>query len=322
MRFIISIMTLSTVLWFSPVMAEEGDGGYAGSFMQVPVGARPAALGGAYRSISDDGAGPLYNPAGVASLAAPIFSSSYRVMQLDRSLGYITALFPTAKGAVIGVNWLFSGSGAVAARNKDGDLLGSEISANNHAIGIVFAKRFENILSAGAKMSYLHSELGELNTFAVGVDLGVVLYASYLFDREKRETMSVQDIRFGLTVKNLSSTYRWDTGDIAGNIGVIQDDKIPLEFALSGSARFMNRKLVLASDLVKNSEQSFRLHAGTEYFVYPEFAIRTGVSDGSFTAGTGYLIKMGGKGLAIDYGFSTDKVGEGSEHIFSFDLLF
>ncbi|MDF1544405.1 MAG: PorV/PorQ family protein [bacterium] len=322
MRYVTGGAIILALLWTCPVSAEEADGGYAGSFMQVPVGARPAALGGAYRSISDDGAGPLYNPAGVASLPSPIFSSAYRVMQLDRSLGYITGLFPTSRGAVIGVNWLFSGSGNVAARNKDGDLLGSDISANNHSIGVVFAKRFEEIVSAGAKISYLHSELGELKTFTVGIDVGFVLYASHFFDRETRETMSVQDIRFGLTVKNLNSNYRWDTGDIAGNIGVIQDDKVPLEFALSGSARFLNRKLVLASDLVKNTEQSFRLYSGTEYFVYPEFALRAGLSDGSFTAGTGYLIKLGSKGLAIDYAFTTDKVGEGSEHIFSFDLIF
>ena len=304
------------------VMAEDGDGGYAGSFLQVPIGARPAGMGGAYRSISDDGAGPLYNPAGAVFIKSPLFSSSYRVMKLDRSLGYITALFPASRGAVIGVNWLFASSGGVATRNKDGDLLGDEISANNHNIGFVFAKRFEDTWAFGGKVSYLHAELGDLKSFGVGIDLGVTLFASYLFDREKRETMSVRDIQFSLTAKNLSSTYRWDTGDIAGSLGVIQDDKIPTEFGLGGSARFLNRKLVVASDIVKNSKQGMKYYGGAEYFVYPEFAIRSGLADGRFAAGTGYIIRFGRKALAIDYAFSTDKVGEGSEHIFSFDILF
>ena len=34
------------------------------------------------------------------------------------------------------------------------------------------------------------------------------------------------------------------------------------------------------------------------------------------------MFKFGERALAIDYAFSSDKVDEGSDHIFSFDLLF
>ena len=75
-----------------PAVAAEGDGGQAGAFLQVPIGARPTAMGGAYLAVSDDGAAPLFNPAGIALLRRPMFSSSYRFMQLDRSLGYASLL--------------------------------------------------------------------------------------------------------------------------------------------------------------------------------------------------------------------------------------
>ena len=96
----------------------------------------------------------------------------------------------------------------------------------------------------------------------------------------------------------------------------------PIEFGLGASARFLHRRLVLAADLSKNVEQDFVPRVGAEYLAYADLALRSGYSDGRFAAGTGYRFKLGNRLLAIDYAFSTDKVDEGAEHIFSFDLLF
>ena len=54
-QFLISVFSLILV---SPSYGEEADGGTAGAFLQIPTGARPTAMGGAYISISDDGAAP------------------------------------------------------------------------------------------------------------------------------------------------------------------------------------------------------------------------------------------------------------------------
>ncbi|MEW5995151.1 MAG: hypothetical protein AB1744_12255, partial [Candidatus Zixiibacteriota bacterium] len=116
---------------------------------------------------------------------------------------------------------------------------------------------------------------------------------------------------------------------------------VPLELALGGSARLIDRKLLLASDLrfatVKVEpetgedappEQGKRrwlgpyFHAGAEYLLAKQLSLRAGYSDRRFTAGTGYVFELGKQLLAIDYAFTTGRVGEGSEHIFSFDLLF
>ena len=74
--------------------------------------------------------------------------------------------------------------------------------------------------------------------------------------------------------------------------------------------------------MVKNQDQSFKLRSGAEYFFTPQFAVRAGLNAKHLSAGTGFVFKMGSKVLAIDYAFSSDKVEAGSEHIFSFDLLF
>ena len=107
------------LLGVSAAMAADGSGGDAAAFLQVPIGARPAAMGGAYISISNDGAASFYNPAGLSGLKKSLFSSSYRLMELDRKLGYVAGVFPAKGQAAIGINWLYAGSGTVEARNSD-----------------------------------------------------------------------------------------------------------------------------------------------------------------------------------------------------------
>lgn len=308
-------------------MAADGDGGYAGSFFQIPIGARPTAMGGAYLAISNDGAAPLFNPAGLATIRHKIFATSYRAMQLDRSLGYITLMVPTRDNSALGVNCHYFDAGDVAMRNSDGRKTGDDIGFTSLAWSVVFSKRFEKYLSVGMKAGYLYSRFAEMVSSSAGIDLGMMLYISQLYDRERRGNMAMQDMRLGLVVRNLGATYRWNSTNYNTTIsgdpgGVEQEDAVPIEVGLGLSARFFNRKLLLATDVIANEKQNPRLNAGAEYFVVPEFALRIGFSDMRLTAGTGYVFKIGNQVLAIDYAFATDKADEGSEHIFSFDMLF
>jgi hypothetical protein len=319
----LTCISVSTAL---PLAADEGNGGYAGSFFQIPLGARPVAMGGAYRSISNDGAGPLYNPAGLSLISHKLFGSSYRVMEQDRRLGYATFAFPVRGQTAIGVHWLYAGSGSVEARDSDGQLLGRDISFNNHEFGIIFAKRFERYFSFGANLNYLQSTFPEEEATSVGFDLGGILFIDELFDRNRREDMAVRDIRAGLTVRHLGKVYKWDSENYnvrysPGSESTSQEDRVPIEIGLAASARFLDRKLLVASDLVKIEKQDPVWHVGAEYFVRPEFALRSGYYQGRFTAGTGYVFTIGSTTLAVDYAFTTDRVDEGSEHIISFDLL-
>ncbi|MFQ6007325.1 MAG: PorV/PorQ family protein [Candidatus Zixiibacteriota bacterium] len=322
----LSILSILFVAGMTP--AEEGDGGYAGSYFQIPIGARPTALGGAYLAVSDDGAGPLFNPAGLADLKRPLFAASYRLLKLDRSLGYVTAMFPVRGNAAIGVNWLYTGAHDITMRDKNGTDLGIDLSFDHHAVGVVFAKRFEGYLSAALKVNYLHATFAEMTAFSVSFDLGLMLYINQFVDRETRDLWPVQDFRVGVVVKHLAAKYRWNNHNYLIEFGdpsalsTEQDDKVPVEVGLGVSARFLERKLLVAADVLKNEKQGPFFHGGAEYLFVPEFAVRGGYSDGRFTAGAGFLFNVGKRLLAIDYAFSTDKVDEGSEHIFSMDFLF
>jgi hypothetical protein len=320
---LISLLLLaSTSLW-----AASGDGGYAGSFFQVGIGARPTAMGGTYLAVSNDGAGPLYNPAGLADLKFPLFGSSYRAMQLDRKLGYITALTPVRNQAVIGVHWLYAGSGSVTVRDNNGIDQGRDFSLNSHVFGMVFAKRFTDEFAAGVKLNYLLASFPEVHASGVSFDFGSTLYIDELIDRESRDKIPVKDLRAALVVRHIGGEYRWNNEKYlaaysTSSLSSTQNDKIPVDVGIGISGRMLKDHLLLATDVVKNQYQAVVFHGGAEYFLTPELALRAGYGDKQFGVGTGYVIRIGGQALAIDYAFASDKAGAGSEHIFSFDLLF
>jgi hypothetical protein len=325
---LIAIVVVVIPFLAGQLAAGEGNGGYAGAFFQIPIGARPTALGGAYLAVSDDGAGPLFNPAGLADLKRPLFAASYRFLALDRRMGYVTVTFPARGQSAIGVHWLYAGSGDIMMRDPEGRELGQTLSLNNHAFSVLFAKRFQEYLSAGLNASYLHSTFAEMTAFTVSFDMGMMLYINEFADRETRDLWPVQDIRVGIAVKHLAAKYRWDNHNYRLEFGGAatgdseQDDKVPVEAGLGVSARFFQRRLLVAADVLKNEKQGPFFHGGAEYLIVPEFAVRGGYSDGRFTAGAGFIFHIDKRTLAIDYAFSTDKVDEGSEHIFSMDLLF
>lgn len=327
-RTLTAVLLLLGLAFLAPAcLAEDGDGGYAAPFLQVPIGARPSGMG-AYLAVSNDGAAPIFNPAGLAGLNHKLFATSYRTMKLDRTLGYITMMFPTRSNSALGVHWLYAGYGSVPMRDFNGVVTGSDFSFNNHVFSILFAKRFERYLAIGTKLSYLHSVMPEVSAFSVAFDFGGMLYVDQLFDREVRDQLPVKDIQVGLTAKNFAAKYMWNNEKFIaknvgyGSAGYDKNDKVPIEVGLGGSARFFARKLLLATDVVKNEFQNIIFRGGGEFFVSPEFALRAGCSDRRLCAGTGYTFKIGKQAAAIDYAFNTDRADEGNEHIFSLEILF
>ncbi|MBI5266755.1 MAG: PorV/PorQ family protein [candidate division Zixibacteria bacterium] len=322
------VLTLMLASLAASTLAVEGDGGYAGAFLQMPLGARPTAMGGAYVGVSDDAAGAIFNPGGLAGMTHREFGSSYRIMTLDRKLGQAAIFLPIQGEAILGLHWIYAASGSVPERDQDGALLGRDFSQTTHQFSILFAKRFEPWLGVGANMSYLYSRLPKISANSVGFDIGGMLFVNELMDREKRDLFFVQDLKIGLVMRNITKQFRWNSEKYmveyyVGGQGVEVTDKFPIEAALGVSARFLNRKLLVAYDAVKAERQSFKIRAGAEYQVSDQFSLRSGYSIYGFAAGAGFAFHpRPNQTLGIDYAFSTGRADAGSEHLFSIGLKF
>lgn len=310
-----SVILLSSSSW-----AESENGGYAGAFLKLAVEARPAGMGGAYIAVSDDPAGQLHNPAGIQSITEKVFTSSYRAMKLDRKLGFLSVVLPTRLESALGLSWLYAGYGDVDARDGSGYRTGEVISSNEHAFGVSFAKRFIPFLGLGTKLNYYHKSHAGYKSNSIGINLGAIIYVDSLFRYGTMEDKFITDISAGLVVNNIVAKYPWDSE--GGGLTASKDDKFPTVIGLGVSCRSFGRKLLVAFDAEKNLKQNLLVRFGGEYDYRDRLLLRGGLNDGIITAGAGFRFILSRLAFTIDYAFSDDRVGEGDDHIITFNAYF
>ena len=309
------MMTLACSPW-----ADTENGGYAGAFMQLPVQARPAAMGGAYFAVSNDAAGQIFNPAGISAIRTKLFSSSYRAMKLDRKLGFVSVVFPTRLESSLGLSWLYAGYGEVETRNRSGILTGGTVGQNEHAFAISFAKLFLPYLSLGTRLNYYYNRLGDITANSVGINLGIMLMIDSLFEYGTMDEFPIANLKVGLVLNNLAAKYPWESE--GAGLAPTQDDEFPKVVGGGFSLTALQEKLLIAGDLEKNFEQNLRARIGGEYQIDDRFLLRSGLNNGIFTAGAGFRFVLKELALSLDYAFSDDRVDEGSDHIITFNIFF
>lgn len=320
MRRYIFITGLLVIFGCANLPAATEDGGYAGAFLKIAVAARPTGIGGAYIAVSDDGSGQLHNPAGVQTMTEEVFTSSYRAMKLGRKLGFLSAIFPTKRESVLGFSWVYVGYGEVDERDNNGYATGNVISSNEHTFAVSFAKRFTPFLGLGTKLNYYAKSHAELKSNTIGINVGAILYVDSLIGYGVMEDKLVTDVAAGVVINNIAAKYRWE---MAGEgLAAARNDKFPTVVGGGLSCRALKRKLLLALDVEKNFEQNLLMRFGGEFTLKEKFLLRGGLNDGTLSAGAGFNFVLEKLILSLDYAFSDGRVGEGEDHIFTFDINF
>jgi len=320
--------------------AESEDGGYAGVFTTMGIGARPIGLGRAFTGLCDDVNGGYWNPAGVARVEEFTIGGMYRRLDLDRRYNFFNLATPIMGDASLGLSWINAGVSDVQGRDSDG-LPTEEIKNRKNAISLSFARRLVQkepleMLSLGVNMKYIQEDLANLNAYGVGFDFGVFLQMT-------------EEYAVGFAVQNIGSRYNWDSGDYYaryGSQGNTYKETFPVNFRFGASGLFFDKHLVVASDIEKNNKQETRVHFGGEYWLFREVlkeveseggseeatvrllvedrwvGIRAGYDDGRLTFGGSLWQEVKWFDLGVGYAFVTAKVDENPEHVISIELQF
>jgi len=340
----------------SQTRAESEDGGATGAFLQLGLSARAVGMGQAYYAVADDATAIFYNPGGAAQVLKRTVGFSYRVMDLDRKLGYSSLNVPVRNEATIAVGWIFAGVSDIIERTMIGEP-GDELDYSENVISLCFARRFSNVVSIGGTGKFHISKLANVTTTTVGFDVGA--YVKLTKGEELGENAPIDMLRIGAVVGNIAASYIWTTGDYWGQLGERGDsrtDDFPLLIGGGVSVLAMDRKLLVASDVRSMLWRSVRiedgvenrglrwlstsLHLGAEYTLSEVFKLRAGLDDLHPTFGFGveksltsrstkddYPESIGteperGIRLTIDYAFSSPRTAERPDHIFSIGLAF
>lgn len=308
---------------------------YAGEFMQLGVGARSMALGGAGVAISNDVTAGYFNPAGLTSLIYPGVAGQYET-RFDGTVRYNYGGFgaPLGSDASIGLSvFNISIPGIKDTRNAlidlnqngkydDGERFDtSKVKTfSNYDWGVYFsyAKSADSQFSYGASAKLLIRKLEENNSaVGFGFDIG----ARYLLTERVVLAANLQDVTTTLlsyttgTKELVTPTLKLGA---AYHFFITEDGYHRIIPTIDADLKFDNRG---DAALVAAGPISADLHLGAEYRFGDAFAIRGGYSDQkALTFGAGVKLPK----LNVDYAFMSfnDLDQLGNTHRISFAFTF
>lgn len=281
-----------------PVRAAE-----TASFLNIGVGARALAMGGAATALSDDANALYWNPAGLAALDKREFTASHAALAQTARHDFGAFAAPTSAGT-FAAGFTYLSQDSISGRDAAGAPTG-DFNASDAAASLGFGRKTE-LADLGAAVKYVRSHIGaaEAQTFAL--------------DAGARKTWDAVSI--GAALRNAGPGLKFDN----------ERNDLPLRLALGAAWRPAGGHAVAAE-----WTQSPR-GAGSDFGVGGEFQALSGVflrggytTQTSLPGGSGFDAARGltlGVGLrqqdwSVDY--AAVPMGElGGTHRFTFAWRF
>ena len=312
-KIIIPILALLLVVNVRPCEGALKKLGQAGlKFLAVDLAARPAAMGGAFVTISSGADAMFYNPAGLAEMQQfrwDVFATrtnwiadiSYNAGALAKNLGNL---------GTIGINFIGTDYGddiigTRVASTEEGYIETGTLDIGAYTVGVSYARSLTNKFKFGLQIKYAHQHLGEnliseaenksvknsVNGF--GYDIGTIFYPGY------------KSFRFAMSIRNFSSQFKYEEEafelPLMFRIGMAMDI---LDF-LSGTDM---HSFLLSIDALHPRDYTERMHIGGEYWYNDIIALRTGYKtnydEEGLSFGFGLKYDISGVNLKVDYSYS------------------
>lgn len=233
MKRAISAFALTFIV--STAVAQVSQNAY--NFLRLPVSAHAAALGGDNITIIDDDASLMFqNPALLSSVATKTVGLNY----MNYMSGSSTASASYNQAVNDRGSWAVSGQyvnyGKMKEMDENNIQLG-EFSAKDIALTGYFSYMLTDHIAGGVAARFITSYIGDYNSVAMGVDLGI----NY-FDSENGWSISAVAKNLGGQLKAYNDDY----------------EKMPLDLQLGVTKRLVNTPLQFSATLVDLNHTGYK----------------------------------------------------------------
>jgi len=263
-RKIIAALGLAGMLipgWAGAADIFEKVGTFDGQFLKIEVGARAAAMGGAFVGVSDDATALFWNAAGIARIdpakSEITFNHAFWPADLNFSqAGYVFHLkrFPGAFGLQFRSLYM-NPMDETTAFQPNGT--GNQFDAGMMATGFTYARSFTDKFSAGGTANYIHEGLAELSQNTFSFDVGT------LYD------VGALGMRIGMAISNIGSQIKF----------IEREGRIPAVFRVGTSFNIVqsaDQKLIGSFEFSHPPDNSERINIGAEYSFQKYLYLRGG----------------------------------------------
>ncbi len=312
--FLIVIILCATFLIPMQSIALKKLGQVGLKFLDVCVGARPAAMGEAFSVVSDDATAIFHNPAGIAQIEAEKFELTFCKTLWIADISY------NAAGLI--VNGGIWGNFGVSIISPDyGDFVGTRVAETEQgfeetgmldvgafSLGFAYGRKLTDKFMFGGHVKWVSQHLGS-NLFAlergsdstwiednkvstIGYDVGTIFYPGF------------KSFRFGMFIRNFSGAVRF------GEKAEYEEFQLPLTFKIGVAMDILDlfgehpdNSFVIDIDAVHPRDYTERLQIGGEFVYKDMIALRGGYKfnydEEGLTLGVG--IRAGG--IKLDYAY-------------------
>lgn len=261
------------------------------TFLKLPVGARPTALGGAFTGMADDANALSVNPAGLSQLNYRQVIISHHEWLLDSAYEYLGIVHPVPFGRLgtAGLSILYLNLGDfegtyyrdAEAGIKAGQQTG-DFTASNLSVALAYSWQMRNDTLAGLKLSFLRERLEEETANGVSLDIGVLHRLSV-----------VPGLILGIEVKNMGPSIEF----------ISRKGPLPFTVQAGASYRVLGDDLLLTMDIIEPIDNEVGIHLGAEYRLFDTF-LRVGYRKSDLGPGvTGGLGFKLAENYRLDYAY-------------------
>lgn len=300
-------------------------GGQAGWFLRMGgVAADRIAMGDAGVALVNNEQSWYYNPAGLAFAENRLVSLGYRSMSLDRSLMYAGMAIPIEPKAGVSIGILRAATDNIDAYDSNGNMYDA-FSYSDNLIHGSFAIMPHPRFSIGVTMKWLISIVPDvkddnknLSSFGLSVDLGA-------------QVQAMDNLFFGLQIKDLDGRNTWETTDVWGDDAGTKEDRLPPQIRLGVGYTGIDQltlagDLVVMTEIVGDDELGFQQHVGAEWLQpfadNTSAAFRVGYNGVEPTFGLGLNWQTQAVTVHLNYAFLIDDNSPNGAHMATWGFEF
>ena len=278
------------IIFLTENIYPSGNGQTSGDFLNIDIGGRETAMGGAFTAQTGDINSLYYNPAGLANMERKqlfFMNNNYFADFRQNYIGYGTSIKQQSIRLGFSFNYFNFGRYEhirINTENFEPIRIGT-LSANSWSMNFGAAKRIFSSINSGLALKLISIDLGNYEKTSYAADLG-------------------------FQYKNLQENY--DLGIAFTNIGrhirfVKVNENLPFTVKAGGAYHF-NDMFTISLDLKKSVKDDIEIGAGIEMRLFNILSLRTGYNNAA-EEGNNITYGMGFKFSDWDIDYSYNPYG-------------
>lgn len=268
----------------SVLVCQTKVGSTAAPFLNIGVGPRAIAMGGAFIATANDVTALYWNPAGASRTESNGAMFTHLSWIADIKYNWAGAMLYTEGIGTIGLNIGYLDYGDIEVTTlREPEGTGEFFAPHDLFIALTYAYNLTDRFSIGGNIKYINQKIWNSTASGFAVDLGVL----FLSD--------IYGLRIAATITNFGTDMQLDGKDLLvqhdintqlyGNndqiLAKLRTDPfpLPLTFRVGIAVDPLNiedHKVTLAVDALHPNDNAESLNAGIEYIFYNTLSLRAG----------------------------------------------